>query len=208
MNRNERDFSNTFRNRFFASTDNRGVTFAAFLSALRTKSSAVTPSKTGMFLIVIAIILFLQKYNFVVIQPNNSPSSTLFPECSSISGKVCVTPPVAVSRFSQGKGRQYRRTWIWAKQPAYAMLREQESLHHSRREKWSHAGVRHEKGAPGQFFSLSHMHYVGRSFRLLNPSYVCPCAFGAFFRQKISPYGNFLPETEGKTRSPAGTDEL
>ena len=33
-------------------------------------------------------------------------------------------------------------------------------------------------------------------------------AFGAFFRQKISPYGNFLPETEGKTRSPAGTDEL
>ncbi|MFQ8830068.1 MAG: hypothetical protein ACLR80_10965 [Parabacteroides merdae] len=74
--------------------------------------------------------------------------------------------------------------------------------------KWFHAGVRHEKGAPGQFFSLSHMHYVGRSFRLLNPSYVRPCAFGAFFRQKISPYGNFLPETEGKTRSPAGTDEL
>ena len=131
-----------------------------------------------------------------------------FPECSSISGKVCVTPPVAVSRFSQGKGRQYRRTWIWAKQPAYAMQREQESLHHSRREKWFHAGVRHEKGTPGQFFSLSHMHYVGRSFRLLNPSYVRPCAFGAFFRQKISPYGNFLPETEGKTRSPAGTDEL
>ena len=36
------------------------------------------------------------------------------------------------------------------------------------------------KGAPGQFFSLSHMHYVGRSFRLLNPFYVRPCAFGAF----------------------------
>ena len=64
------------------------------------------------------------------------------------------------------------------------------------------------KRGSGQFFSLSHMHYVGRSFRLLNPSYVRPCAFGAFFRQKISPYGNFLPETEGKTRSPAGTDEL
>ena len=33
-----------------------------------------------------------------------------------------------------------------------------------------HAVSRHEKGAPGQFFpfSLSHMHYVGRSFRLLN----------------------------------------
>ena len=105
-----------------------------------------------------------------------------FPECSSISGKVCATPPVAVSRFYQGKGRQYRRTWIWAKQPAYAMQREQESLHHSRRGKRSHAGVRHEKGAPGQFFSLSHMHYVGRSFRLLNPFYVRPCAFGAFFR--------------------------
>ena len=58
------------------------------------------------------------------------------------------------------------------------------------------------------FFSLSHMHYVGRSFRLLNPSYVRPCTFGAFFWQKISPCGNFLPETEGKTRSPAGTDEL
>ena len=105
-----------------------------------------------------------------------------FSECSSISGKVRVTPPVAVSRFSQGKGRQYRRTWIWAKQPAYAMQREQESLHHSRSGKRSHAGVRHEKGAPGQFFSLSHMHYVGRSFRLLNPPHVRPCAFGAFFR--------------------------
>ena len=105
-----------------------------------------------------------------------------FSECSSISGKVCVTPPVATSRFYQGKGRQYRLTWIQAEQPAYAMQREQESLHHSRREKWFHAGVRHEKGAPGQFFSLSHMHYVGRSFRLLNPSYVRPCAFGAFFR--------------------------
>lgn len=75
-----------------------------------------------------------------------------FPECSSISGKVRVTPPVAVSRFSQGKGRQYRRTWIWAKQPAYAMQREQESLHHSRREKRSHAGVRHEKGLPDSSF--------------------------------------------------------
>ncbi|KAB3859382.1 hypothetical protein GPL07_08185 [Phocaeicola vulgatus] len=61
MNRNERDFFNTFLNRFFASTDNRGVTFAAFLSALRTKSSAVAPSKTGMFLIVIAMILFFAK---------------------------------------------------------------------------------------------------------------------------------------------------
>lgn len=33
-------------------------------------------------------------------------------------------------------------------------------------------------------------------------------AFGAFFRQKISPYGNFLPETGGKTRRSAGTAEL
>ena len=64
------------------------------------------------------------------------------------------------------------------------MQREQESLHHSRREKWFHAGVRHEKGAPGQFFSLSHMHYVGRSFRLLNPSYVS-LRFRSVFRQKI-----------------------
>ena len=106
--------------------------------------------------------------------------------------------------FFSRKGRQYRRTWIWAKQPAYAMQREQESLHHSRREKWFHAGVRHEKGAPGQFFSLSHMHYVGRSFRLLNPSYVRPCAFGAFFRQKISPYGNFCRKPEGKRGVPQG----
>ena len=57
-------------------------------------------------------------------------------------------------------------------------------------------------------FILLHMHYVGRSFRLLNPLYVRSCVFGAFFRQKISPYGNFLPETEGKTRRPAGTGEL
>ncbi|ABR43973.1 hypothetical protein BDI_3264 [Parabacteroides distasonis ATCC 8503] len=75
-----------------------------------------------------------------------------FSECSSISGKVCVTPPVATSRFYQGKGRQYRLTWIQAEQPAYAMQREQESLHHSRRGKRSHAGVRHEKGLPDSSF--------------------------------------------------------
>ena len=34
------------------------------------------------------------------------------------------------------------------------------------------------------------------------------CAFGAFCRQNISPYGNFLPETGGKTRRSAGTAEL
>ena len=55
---------------------------------------------------------------------------------------------------------------------------------------------------------LLHMHYVGRSFRLLNLLHVRSCVFGAFFRQKISPYGNFLPETEGKTRRSAGTAEL
>ena len=55
---------------------------------------------------------------------------------------------------------------------------------------------------------LLHMHYVGRSFRLLNLLHVRSCVFGAFFRQKISPYGNFLPETERKTRRLAGTDEL
>lgn len=75
-----------------------------------------------------------------------------FLEWSSISGKVCVTPPVATSRFYQGKGRQYRLTWIQAEQPAYAMQREQESLHHSRRGKRSHAGVRHEKGLPDSSF--------------------------------------------------------
>ncbi|KXT32663.1 hypothetical protein HMPREF2532_02911 [Bacteroides ovatus] len=61
MNRNERDFSNTFCSRFLAATDNCGVTFTAFFSALRTKSSAVAPSKTGIFLIVITIIInFMQ----------------------------------------------------------------------------------------------------------------------------------------------------
>lgn len=59
-----------------------------------------------------------------------------------------------------------------------------------------------------ELFVLLHMHYVGRSFRLLNPLHVRSCVFGAFFRQKISPYGNFLPETERKTRRLAGTDEL
>ena len=83
---------------------------------------------------------FGEKYNFVAIQSNNSLSSSLFLECFSISGKVCVTPPVTISRFSQEKGRQYRRTWIWAKLPVHAMQREQESLHHYRREKRSHAG--------------------------------------------------------------------
>lgn len=79
-----------------------------------------------------------------------------FSECSSISGKVCVTPPVATSRFYQGKGRQYRLTWIQAEQPTYAMQREQESLHHSRRGKRSHAGVRHEKGSRTVLFLVAH----------------------------------------------------
>ena len=128
-----------------------------------------------------------------------------FPECSSISGKVCVTPPVAVSRFSQGKGRQYRRTWIWAKQPAYAMQREQESLHHSRREKWFHAGVRHEKGAPGQFFSLSHMHYVGRSFRLLNQfSRPSPAHSERFSGRKFHRTEIFCRKPKGKRGVPQG----
>ena len=56
--------------------------------------------------------------------------------------------------ISNGPNRekQYRRTWIWAKQPAYAMQREQESLHHSRRGNRFHAGVRHEKGLPDSSF--------------------------------------------------------
>ena len=68
MNLNERDFSNTVCNRFLAETDKRGVVLVAFLSALRTKSSAVAPSKTGMLLIVIAIIKkkFMQMYYFIV----------------------------------------------------------------------------------------------------------------------------------------------
>lgn len=57
LNLNERDFSNTFCSRFLAEADKCGVAFVAFSSALRTKSSAVAPSKTGMFLIVIAIIV-------------------------------------------------------------------------------------------------------------------------------------------------------
>ena len=56
MNRKERDFSNTFCNRFLADADRQGVAFTAFASALRIKSSAAVPSKTGMYLIVMAII--------------------------------------------------------------------------------------------------------------------------------------------------------
>ena len=71
LNRNERDFSNTFCNRFLAESDNRGVAFTAFSSALRTNSSAVAPSKTGMFLIVMAIIvIFMQMYYLIVTQQN------------------------------------------------------------------------------------------------------------------------------------------
>ena len=84
------------------------------------------------------------------------------------------------------------------------MQREQESLHHSRREKWFHAGVRHEKGAPGQFFSLSHMHYVGRSFRLLNPSYVRPCVFPSVSGRKIRRTEIFCRKPEGKRADPRG----
>ena len=33
-----------------------------------------------------------------------------------------------------------------------------------------HGGFRHERGLRDRYFSWSHMHYVGRSFRLLNPT--------------------------------------
>ena len=79
-----------------------------------------------------------------------------FLEWSSISGKVCVTPPVATSRFYQGKGRQYRLTWIQAEQLAYAMQREQESLHHSRRGKRSHAGYGMKRGSRTVLFLVAH----------------------------------------------------
>ena len=80
--RNDRDFSNTFCSRFLAATDNRGVTFTAFLSALRTKSSAVAPSKTGIFLIVIAIVInFMQKYYFIAIQQNATLNLTVTGLC-------------------------------------------------------------------------------------------------------------------------------
>ena len=57
LNLNERDFSNTFCNRLLAEADKRGVAFNAFSSALSTKSSAVAPSRTGIFFIVMAIIV-------------------------------------------------------------------------------------------------------------------------------------------------------
>ena len=130
-----------------------------------------------------------------------------FPEWSSISGKVCVTPPVATSRFYQGKGRQYRLTWIQAEQLAYAMQREQESLHHSRRGKRFHAGVRHEKGLLDNSFpfSLSHMHYVGRSFRLLNQfSRPSPAHSERFSGRKFHRTEIFCRKPEGKRADPRG----
>ena len=127
-----------------------------------------------------------------------------FSECSSISGKVCVTPPVATSRFYQGKGRQYRLTWIQAKQPAYAMQREQESLHHSRRGKRFHAEIRHEKGLR-TVFPLSHMHYVGSSFRLLNqPSRPSPAPSKRFSGRKFRRTEIFCRKPKGKRADPRG----
>ena len=85
------------------------------------------------------------------------------------------------------------------------MQREQESLHHSRRGKRSHAGVRHEKGAPGQFFSLSHMHYVGRSFRLLNQfSRPSPAHSERFSGRKFLRTEIFCRKPEGKRTDPRG----
>ncbi len=84
--------------------------------------------------------------------------------------------------FSQGKAGNTGGRGYGQNNP-HMQCRGAESLHHSRREGF-HAGVRHER-LPDSF-SLSHMHYVGRSFRLLNPSYVRPCALSVF-RQKISP---------------------
>ena len=62
----------TFCSRFLAESDKRGVAFTAFSSALRTNSSAVAPSKTGIFFIVMAIIVnFIQMYYFIVTQQNS-----------------------------------------------------------------------------------------------------------------------------------------
>ena len=58
--------SNTFCNCFLAESDKRSVAFIAFSSALRTNSSAVSPFKTGMFLIVMAIIVNLVQIYYLI----------------------------------------------------------------------------------------------------------------------------------------------
>lgn len=48
------------------------------------------------------------------------------------------------------------------------------------------------------------MHYVGRSFRLLNPPHVRPCAFGAFSGRKFHHAEIFYRKPEGKRGVPQG----
>jgi hypothetical protein len=75
-----------------AEADKRGVAFIAFLSALRTKSSAVAPSKTGMFLIVMAIIvIFIQMYYFIITQQNSAQLFTVSDNTNPLSQSINIS---------------------------------------------------------------------------------------------------------------------
>ena len=149
----------------------------------------------------------MQKYNFVVIQPNNSPSSTLFSGMFlHIRKSLCHATRCGKPFFSR-KGQAIPADVDMGKTTRICNAEGAgEPSPQQKKDRRFHGGSDMKRGSGTVI--LLHMHYVGRSFRLLNPLYVRSCVFGAFFRQKISPYGNFLPETEGKTRRPAGTGEL
>ena len=106
--------------------------------------------------------------------------------------------------FLPRKGQAIPADVDMGKQPVHAMQREQESLHHSRRGKRFHAGIRHEKGLR-TVFPLSHMHYVGRRFRLLNqPSRPSPAPSKRFSRRKFRRTEIFCRKPKGKRGVPQG----
>ena len=116
------------------------------------------------------------------------------PYRKSLCHAACCDKP-----FLPRKGRQYRLTWIQTEQPAYLYNAGDGRRPSPQPEESGLMPVRHEKGSDG-FFSLSHMHYVGRSFRLLNPPPRSVPALSGVFPVKISPCGNFCRKPE-KRRS-------
>ena len=67
-----------------------------------------------------------------------------------------------------------------------------------------HDGSRHERGARGRLFPLLHMHYVGRSFRLLNPFASVRAPSERFSGRKFHRTEIFCRKPKGKRGDPRG----
>ena len=67
-----------------------------------------------------------------------------------------------------------------------------------------HGGSQHERGPGTDIFLWSHMHYVGRSFRLLNPLTSVPAPSERFSGRKFHHAEIFCRKPKGKRGVPQG----